>query len=119
MRKVLILLFRIGLGVIALVVLLAGGLVAYLGFQKRNYSRITDTHDLPQRIDKRATEYIARRKNVGLVVGVIHRGQRFVKGYGRVSENDPKPPRRLNVVRNRLRHENFYRGDTGRDGVGR
>src|SRR5438309_4829652 len=92
MRKVLIPLFRIDLGVIALVVLLAGGLIAYVCFQKRQYSRITDTHDLPQRIDKQAIEYSASRKNAGLVVGVIQRGQRFVKGYGGVSENDTKPP---------------------------
>src|SRR2546430_13496181 len=66
MRKVLIPLFRIGLGVIALVVLLAGGLIAYVCFQKRQYSRITDSEVSKALQESHKKQFESRDGAIGL-----------------------------------------------------
>src|SRR6266545_3478729 len=91
-RRMLRLFLKLGLGVVGLIVLLVGGLVAYVGFKKRQFTEMPDTHDLLERIEKLAGSYLGARTNGGLVIGVIQQSQRFVKGYGRVSEANAAPP---------------------------
>ena len=87
--QVFALLFKPVLGPVGLIALIVVGLIAYVGLKKHRYSNITDTRDLPKRIDALATHYLGKRKNCGLVIGVIQRGERFIQGYGWVSDTRP------------------------------
>ncbi len=42
-------------------------------------------------VDKMASQYVKKKKNKGLVVGIIDKGQHWVKGYG-VTEKNGKTP---------------------------
>ena len=91
-RKLIALVFKFGLGAVGLIFLVVVGLIAYIGLKQHRYSTIPDTRDLPKRIDAMAAEYLGTRKNGGLVIGVIQRGKRFIRGYGRVNDTDRSPP---------------------------
>jgi D-alanyl-D-alanine-carboxypeptidase/D-alanyl-D-alanine-endopeptidase len=56
--------------------------VVTLAREDRAYARLQDTADLEARIAGRAANYVARRKDARLVVGVWQRGRRRVLGFG-------------------------------------
>lgn len=79
------------LGLVSLVVL---GVVAFLAYQAYDYHRyhnMPDTHDLKDRIDGMAGEYTAKREHVGVIVGVLQRGRKRVRGYGRGPDRTSPP----------------------------
>jgi D-alanyl-D-alanine-carboxypeptidase/D-alanyl-D-alanine-endopeptidase len=55
------------------------------------YQAMTDTHNLKARVEQLATDYVAQRENVGLVVGIYQRGQESVQGFG-LSNQANMPP---------------------------
>lgn len=59
--------------------------------QALQYQAMTDTHDLKARVEQLATDYIAQRENVGLVVGIYQRGQESVQGFGRSNPANTPP----------------------------
>lgn len=82
-------------GFLLLVVLAVLGIAALLFYgwtQASHYNSLTDTHDLPRRIDEMATPYAAKRHNVRLVIGVSQRGKRYVKEFGDVPEQRADAP---------------------------
>ncbi|RFZ79555.1 class A beta-lactamase-related serine hydrolase [Lacrimispora amygdalina] len=51
-----------------------------------------DTGDLQGRIDQSGEEYLKSNNGVGLVIGVVQRGNVYIQGYGRIrKESDEKP----------------------------
>jgi CubicO group peptidase (beta-lactamase class C family) len=91
-RNFLWLALKVGGGVLLLLMLLFGGLLAYVTMEKRKYDRLTDTHDLKQRATKMGEGYVAERKNAALVIGLTQRGRRAVLGFGRVNATNAAPP---------------------------
>lgn len=57
-------------------------LVLYGWMEASHYGNLTDTHDLPQRVDTIVAPYVAKRPHVRLAIGVSQRGTRFVKEFG-------------------------------------
>jgi len=47
---------------------------------------------LRQEIDRLAEEYLSAKGSVGLVVGILYRGQEHLLGYGRLSLDTDRPP---------------------------
>ena len=77
---------------VALIVIGFGGLLVYVKAQQRNYAGLEDTKDLEQRIVALTADYVAKRTNVGLVVGVLQGGKQHVQGFGRVGPANASPP---------------------------
>lgn len=83
---------KAGLGCAGLVVL---GFIALLGFvlyRQHAYKTMVDSHDLKQRIQKLGAQYVAKRPNAALVVGIYQRGTNSVTGLGRVSATNSATP---------------------------
>jgi serine-type D-Ala-D-Ala carboxypeptidase/endopeptidase len=77
-------LFLWGLAVVVAAAVIFGvAVIVYAWRKDRAYSRLTDTRDLKARIDKMAVDYVAKRPNVCLVIGVLQGGQSYTKGFGR------------------------------------
>jgi D-alanyl-D-alanine-carboxypeptidase/D-alanyl-D-alanine-endopeptidase len=57
----------------------------------REFARLKDTQDLKARIDRWAADYLARRANVRLVIGVLQGDRRLVQGYGGGGPPDASP----------------------------
>src|SRR5260370_14744150 len=66
-------------------------LLLYANHLNHRYDNLADTHDLKNKIEKLGAEYIAKRPNVGLVVAVYQRGQRYIRGFGNASDARPNP----------------------------
>ena len=83
---------KAGLGCAGLVVV---GFLALLGFvlyRQHAYKTMVDSHDLKQRIQKLGAEYVAKRTNAALVIGVLQRGTNSVTGFGQVSATNRALP---------------------------
>jgi serine-type D-Ala-D-Ala carboxypeptidase/endopeptidase len=78
--------------IVALIVIGFGGLFVYVRAQQRSYAELEDTKDLEQRIAALATNYLAKRTNGGLVVGILQGGKQHVQGFGRTGPTNASPP---------------------------
>ena len=86
---------RVLLGIaifVAVAIISFGGLLVYVKAQQRSYAKLEDTNDLEQRISTLATNYLAKRTNGGLVIGVLQRGKQHVQGFGTVGTTNGSPP---------------------------
>lgn len=45
-----------------------------------------------QRVDELAQKYVKKPKNKGLVIGIVQKDDTFLKGYGKISRQDKRPP---------------------------
>ncbi len=80
---------------LAVVVLLFFGFVAlvvYVVCQQVHYKHLSDTHALKGQVEVMGTEYVSKRPNAALVVGVLQRGNRYIEGFGRISSASASPP---------------------------
>ena len=91
-RNFLWLALKVGGGVLLLLVVLFGGLLAYVTHEKRKYDKLTDTRDLKQRAARMGEGYVADRKNAALVIGITQRGKRAVLGFGRTGATNAGSP---------------------------
>jgi CubicO group peptidase (beta-lactamase class C family) len=83
---------KAGLGCAGLVVLGFIGLLGYVLYRQHAYKTMVDSHDLKQRIEKLGAEYLAKRPNAAVVVGIYQRGTNSVTGFGRVSAANSATP---------------------------
>jgi CubicO group peptidase (beta-lactamase class C family) len=67
-------------------------LLGYVLYRQHAYKTMVDSHDLKQRIEKLGAEYLAKRPNAAVVVGVYQRGTNSVTGFGRVSAANRATP---------------------------
>ncbi|MFM8471053.1 MAG: serine hydrolase domain-containing protein [Limisphaerales bacterium] len=79
-------------GALGFLLLLFGGLTAYLIMEKRKYAGLADTHDLGRRATKMGEGYVVGQKDAALVIGLTQRGKRAVLGFGSVSATNAIPP---------------------------
>jgi serine-type D-Ala-D-Ala carboxypeptidase/endopeptidase len=91
-RKIFILLLKIAAGVAVLFAIAFAALLFYVGTKQREFKSMPDTSDLKARIDQLAAPYINKRKQGALVVGVLQKDRRYVKGFGRQGETTNAPP---------------------------
>jgi len=83
---------KAGLGCAGLVVVGFLALLGYVLYRQHAYKTMVDSHDLKQRIQKLGVEYVAKRPNAALVIGVFQRGTIGVMGFGRVSASKATAP---------------------------
>lgn len=67
-------------------------LFAYVAYTKSLYGRLKDTHDLRKRIEGYAADYMAKRPESGLVIGVIQGTNAAVFAYGHLDGPDSAAP---------------------------
>lgn len=48
--------------------------------------------DVESEINQITHDYVSKRENVALTIGVIQQGHTYIKGFGRFSVNNPNPP---------------------------
>ncbi len=53
---------------------------------------IMNTHDLQTKINKITNDYVNKRENVALTIGVIQPGRSYVKGFGKLSDTNHALP---------------------------
>lgn len=54
-------------------------------------AHLTDTKDLEARLNRLAAEYVASRPQAKLTIGIVQKGNRFVKGYNGQKADGPPP----------------------------
>ena len=91
-RHFLRLTLKVVVGVLILLLLLFGGLLAYVVGERSKYDRLTDTRDLKQRAAKMGEGYVASRPHAALVIGITQQGRRGVLGFGRTGTNNAALP---------------------------
>jgi CubicO group peptidase (beta-lactamase class C family) len=79
-------------GVGGLLVLGVIGVIVWVYRDLTSINRQSDTHDLRQRVEQRATPYLAKRPQGALVAGVVRGGQVHWLGFGRVSAANTNVP---------------------------
>ena len=83
---------KAGFGCAGLFVVFAIVMTVFVMYRKHAYRTMKDTHDLKPRISNLASNYVTKRSNVALVIGVTQRGKTGVFGFGRVSANNSATP---------------------------
>lgn len=81
-------------GVAILLALLFCGIFGYIAYTKSKFRRLKDTHDLRQRIEGYAGDYLEKRPHAALAIGVIQRGRTETFFYGKLSETNQAAPNR-------------------------
>lgn len=79
-------------GVTGLLVLGVVGAVVWAYRDLTSINRQPDTHDLRQRVGQMATNYLAKRSNGAVVIGVLQRGKTHWLGFGQVSATNTNAP---------------------------
>lgn len=80
---------KITLIVILFVVLAVGG---FIGWAYYKMTHVKDTHDLQRQVDRLCSDFIQRKKTVGLCVGIIKDGRTEVYGYGNIARAQQRKP---------------------------
>lgn len=83
---------KAGLGCAGLVVVGFLAMLGYVLYRQHSYKTMADSHDLKQRIQTLGAEYVAKRPNAALVIGVWQRGTNSVSGFGRISATNSATP---------------------------
>jgi CubicO group peptidase (beta-lactamase class C family) len=87
---------KVGLGCAGLVVVfLLVSLAAVFGYvihERHQYKNLPDTHDLSQRTARFGVDYVTRRPEAGLVIGVYQGDHANISGFGRSSATRSDPP---------------------------
>jgi len=88
--------FKIGLGCAGLLALFLvvsfGALLAYVLHEQHQYKHLPDTHDLSQQTARLGVDYVTRRPEAGLVIGVYQGDHANISGFGRTSTTRSGPP---------------------------
>jgi CubicO group peptidase (beta-lactamase class C family) len=88
----LLVLLKVAAGIALLVLVLVGALVAWFAWEKRQFSKLTDTHDLAKHIERMGGDYLGKRPQGALVIAVVQRGQVHIAGFGRMGESNAALP---------------------------
>jgi len=87
---------KVGLGCAGLVVLFLvvsfGVLLAYVLHEQHQYKQLADTRDLSQQTARLGVDYVTRRPEAGLVIGVYQGDHANISGFGRTSPTHASPP---------------------------
>lgn len=83
---------KAGIGCAGLLVVGFVALLGYVLYRQHSYKTMADSRDLKARIEKFGQEYLAKRPNAGLVIGVHQRGVDYVAGFGQVSATNNAAP---------------------------
>jgi serine-type D-Ala-D-Ala carboxypeptidase/endopeptidase len=83
---------KLGVALVGLLVLVVVGLVVYAIHERHAYRDMRDSHDLKTRTAKLANQYVAKRPNAALVIGVLQHGWSFEAGFGRIADTNAAPP---------------------------
>ncbi len=67
-------------------------LVVYVVCQQVRYKHLADTHALKGQVEAMGTEYVSKRRNAALVIGVLQRGNRYIEGFGQINSANATPP---------------------------
>jgi CubicO group peptidase (beta-lactamase class C family) len=51
-----------------------------------------NAQDLEAKISQIANDYVGKRKNIALTIGVIHQRHHYIKGFGSVSDSEQSLP---------------------------
>lgn len=78
-------------GVAILLALLFCGIFGYIAYTKSKYHRLTDTHDLKERIGGYAADYLKKRPHAALAIGVIQSNRMETFFYGNLSSSNSPP----------------------------
>jgi serine-type D-Ala-D-Ala carboxypeptidase/endopeptidase len=69
-----------------------GALLAYVLHEQHQYKNLADTHDLAQQTARFGVDYVTRRPEAGLVIGVYQGDHANISGFGRTSPARSDPP---------------------------
>src|SRR5688572_2409638 len=84
-------------GFVGLIVLGIVGLMLYGILEVRKFERLTDTHNLGERARRMADDYLTKRANGALVLGLVQQGKAFTAGFGRVSSTNAATPDAMTI----------------------
>ena len=90
MKKIALILF-------ILVILAAAFLSNQFRIRLSRLKNLKDTGDLQGRIDQFGEDYLKSNNGVGLVIGVVQRGNVSIQGYGRISKESDKRPDKMSL----------------------
>ena len=90
-RSMFFLVLKIAAGFTILIVVAVAALAFYVGTRERSFTSMEDTKDLKARVDDWAARYVQKRHKGALVIGVLQKDQRHVKGYGQIDGTNSSP----------------------------
>lgn len=90
MKKLAVILF-------ILIILAAAFLSNLIRIRLNRLKNLKDTGDLQGRIDQFGENYLKSNNGVGLVIGVVQRGNVSIQGYGRISKESDKRPDEMSL----------------------
>ena len=91
-KDMLTVLIKTACGVAILLAVLFCGVFGYIAWSKSKYRRLTNTHDLAQRIQEYGNDYLSKRPHAGLIIGVIQQDRTETYSFGKLGQKISKAP---------------------------